>query len=325
MRDDVAFLWRPLLTLTSLCGPCAATLAVVRASEPSVAVLAVGFDPGDVAGATVETAEDLLGALAQLADGGVDVVLLALDMPDAPGVDAVRSIRERAPDVPVIGVLSADDADRNTEGGEPMGGTERAGLAERAIDAGASDVVSAASPELLTRAVRYATSLRRLEDELERGRIVDELTGLYTARGLEHLASHHLAFASRSKVPITLVFVRLTTPDSSPDDDLDEDERRRLVTEAADVLRAAVRSSDVLARVGPSSFCVLLTGDATGADTAVLSRLVEAIAESNVRSGRSSQLSVSVGAAAYDPDNPVSLEALIEEADRRTRRDVTGE
>jgi diguanylate cyclase (GGDEF)-like protein len=298
--------------MSSSCGYA----VLVPASKPPVAVLAVGFDPGVVAGATVETADDLLGALAQLAGGGVDVVLLALDTPDAPGVDAVRSIRERAPDVPVIGVLSEDDADRDTQG---------AGLAERAIDAGASDVVSGASPELLARAVLYATSIRRLEDELERGRFVDKLTGMYTARGLEHLASHHLAFASRSKIPVTLVFVRLDTPNAIPDDDLDEDERRHLVAEAADALRAVVRSSDVLARVGPSSFCVLLTGDASGADAVVLSRLVEAIAESNARSGRSSLLSVSVGAAAYDPDNPVSLEALIEEADRRTGTDVTCE
>jgi diguanylate cyclase (GGDEF)-like protein len=304
--------------------PCGYAV-LVPASKPPVAVLAVGFDPGVVAGATVETADDLLGALAQLAGGGVDVVLLALDTPDAPGVDAVRSIRERAPDVAVIGVLSADDADRDTQGADGAGAADRAGIAERAIDAGASDVVSAASPELLARAVRYATSLRRLEDELERGRFVDDLTGLYTTRGLEHLASHHLAYASRSKVPVTLVFVRLDTPDAAPEDDADQDERRRAVTEAADVLRAVVRSSDVLARVGPNSFCVLLTGDASGADAVVLSRLVEAIAESNARSGRSSQLSVSVGAAAYDPDNPVSLEALIEEADRRTGTDVTGE
>lgn len=308
-----------------MCRPCGDTLVVVQTSQPPIAVLAVGFDPGVVAGATVETADDLLGALAELAGGGIDVVLLALDTPEAPGVDAVRSIRERAPDVPVIGVLAADDADRDTQSVDRIGGADRAGLAERAIDAGASDVVSAASPELLPRAVRYATSLRRLENELERGRFVDDLTGLYTARGLEHLASHHLALASRSKVPVTLVFVRLDTPDVIPDDDLDQDERRRAVTEAANVLRAVVRSSDVLARVSPRSFCVLLTGDASGADAVVLSRLVEAIAESNARSGRSSQLSVSVGAAAYDPENPVSLEALIEEADRRTGTDITRE
>jgi diguanylate cyclase (GGDEF)-like protein len=277
----------------------------VRTTGPPVNVLAVGFEAGDVEGASVETVDDLLGALARLADEGVDVVLLALDLTDAEGADAVRSIRERAPEVPVIGVLTGDE--------DPSAGS---GLAERAVDAGASDVIPSGSGELLARAVRYATSLRRMEEELARHQVVDEVTGLYNARGLEQLGSHHLALAKRSKRPVTLVFVRL--------DALDEDdagERRRLVLQTAEILRDAVRSSDVLARVGPGSFCVLLTGDSSGAESTVLSRLVEAIAESNARSGRTSQLSVSVGAAEYDPEHPVSLDALIARADDRMRRD----
>lgn len=284
----------------------------MRTDGPPITVLAVGVDAGDVAGTSVETADDLLGALARLADGDVEVVLLALDLPDAPGADAVRSIRERAPEVPVIAVLTTrEDEDDDGPGADT-------GLAERAIDAGASDVVPGGSPELIARAVRYATSLRRMQAELERRQVVDELTGLYNARGLEHLAAHHLALATRSKQPITLVFVRLDPPEGNDD----PEERGRLVVQAAAVLREAVRSSDVLARIGPASFCVLLTGDSTGAESAVLSRLVEAIAESNARSGRASQLSVSVGAAAYDPDHPVSLEALIARADRRMRGDA---
>jgi diguanylate cyclase (GGDEF)-like protein len=91
------------------------------------------------------------------------------------------------------------------------------------------------------------------------------------------------------------------------------------VAETAEVLRGAVRSSDVLARVGEGSFCVLLTGEAAGAEAIVLSRLVEAIAASNARSGRAAQLSISVGAAAYDPERPVSFDELIAQAGRRMR------
>lgn len=265
-------------------------------------VLAVGFDAGELDGVSVETADDLLGALARLADGGIDVVLLALDLPDGRGTDAVRSIRDRAPDVPVIAIVTG-------EGGE------------RAIDEGASDVVAAdASPELLSRAIRYATALRRMEAELQRRQVVDELTGLYNARGLEHLASHHLAMADRSKRPLTLVFVRL---DAIEDLD-DAEERRSIVADTAEVLRGAVRSSDVLARIGAGSFCVLLAGEAAGAEGVVLSRLVEAIAASNAQSGRTAQLSISVGAAAYDPERPVSFDELIAQADRRMRETGAG-
>jgi diguanylate cyclase (GGDEF)-like protein len=252
-------------------------------------VLAVGVDPDALQGFAVETADDLLGALARLADGGVDVVLVALELPDAAGPDAVRSLRERAPDVPVIGV-AVGDADPAT-----------------AIDAGASDVVPAdADPELLTRAVRYAASIGKMRAELHRLQVVDERTGLYNARGFEQLATHHLRLADRSKRPVVLVFVRLQ----------ETEDPERAVVGAAEALRAAVRDSDVVARVGADAFCVLLTGDATGAESIVLSRVVEAVAAHNARQGED-RLSLSVASAAYDPDDPVGLQELIAEAGRR--------
>jgi diguanylate cyclase (GGDEF)-like protein len=265
-------------------------------------VLAVGLEPTDAGDATVEVADDLLGALARLADGGVDVVLLSLgigDVADGTGeAEAIRSIRERAPTVPVIAIAGPDS--------HP----------ERAIDAGASDVLPAdAPPALLERAIRYATDLQRMEAELHRRQVVDDLTGLYNARGFEQLATHHLALADRSKAPVVLVFVRLDALDEL--DQGDDEARTRLVSETAAVLRQAVRDSDVIARVGVGSFCVLLTGEASGAEALVLSRLVEAVAASNAIGGRAAQLSLSVGAAAYDPEHPVPLADLIAEADRK--------
>jgi len=263
-------------------------------------VLAVGFDPGELEGVTVEAADDLLGALARVADGGVHVVLLALDLPDGEGIPAVRSIRERAPDVPVIAVATG-------------------GGAGRAIDAGASDVVPPdAGPELLLRAIRYATSLQRMQAELYRRQLVDELTGVYNARGFERLASHHLAMADRSKRSVPLIFVRIDALEDvgAPGETA---ERGRLVADAAEVVRKAVRGSDVIARVGAGVFCVLLTGDAVGADADVLSRVVEGVAMNNAKSGSPGQLSVSVGTATYDPEHPVAVDTLIAEADRRMR------
>jgi two-component system cell cycle response regulator len=269
-----------------------------RLGTVRVNVLAVGADPGEIRDASVEAVDDLLGALARLSDGGIDAVLVTFHLLDGQGLEAVRSIRERAPDVPVIAVAAEEEA-------------------QRALDAGASDVVPAeATSDLVARAIRYVTSLQRMEAELHRRQVVDELTGLYNARGFEQLASHHLALSDRSKRPVVLVFVRLDALDELHELD-DAEERSRLIAETASVLRDAVRDSDVVARVGADAFCVLLTGDAEGAEALVLSRLVEAVAASNARAGRIAQLSLSVGAAAYDPEQPVSLEELIAEADRR--------
>jgi diguanylate cyclase (GGDEF)-like protein len=257
-------------------------------------VLAVGLDPGHLDGASVETADDLLGALARLADGGVDLVLLTLDLPDGQGVESVRSVRERAPDVPVIVV--ADD-----------------GPGDRALRAGAADVVpSDVEPALVARAVRYAVALQRMRGELRRREIVDPDTGLYNERGFEEFASHHIALAERSRQPLVLLSIRV----EGLEDETAAEAPARAIAETADVLRAAVRDCDVLARTGDASFRALLTGDAVGAETLVLSRMVDAIAVRNARSGAGGGLALAVGAARYDPDRPVSLEELVADAER---------
>lgn len=264
-------------------------------AEPELSVLAVGLDPGPIEGCIVETADDMLGALAHLSDGGIDVVFASLHLPDASGADVVASLRERAPDVPIVAVA------------------EEQGDLAAALRAGASDVLPPdAAADTVTRAIRYATSLQKVEAELRRHQTVDEHTGLFNARGFELLAGHHLRLADRSKHPVVIVFVRV---DARHGEALDAP-----VGEAAELIGSTVRASDVAARVGADAFGILLAGAATGSESIVLERIVEAVAERNTRAGEESGPQISVGSATYDPEHPTSLDELIAEADRRMRR-----
>ncbi len=264
------------------------------AAEPALAVLAVGVDPGAIEGCVVETAEDMLGALAQLADGGIDVVYASLRLPDASGTDVIASLRERAPEVPVVVV-----GDPEAESGE-------------AFEAGASDVLPPdPARDLVARAIRYAITLRKVEAGLRRHQAFDELTGLLNARGFDLLANHHFRLADRSKDPVLIVFLRVDEGGGAPGEPA--------VADAATVISSAVRVSDVVARVGSDAFCVLLAGAATGTEPIVLERIVEAVASHNATGARETGPSLSVGAATYDPEHPVELEELIAEADRRMR------
>lgn len=264
--------------------------------QGAIHVLAV--DPAPATGSegvSIERVDGLEAALARLAEGGIDVALV----PYAPGGEALVAVREREPVVPVVAVA-----------------TEADGLA--ALELGAIDYVGPdADASTLRRALRYATSLHRLQGELHRRQMVDELTGLYNARGFEQLATHHLRLADRTQEPVVLVFVRIGGPPTGQTRGATEG--GRLLAETADVLREVVRDSDVPARVGADAFCVLLTGNAIGAETLVLTRLVEAVATRNARSGRPVPLSLAVGAARYDPGSPVGLAELMAEADRRLR------
>jgi diguanylate cyclase (GGDEF)-like protein len=263
--------------------------------DPKLAVLAVGVDPGALEGCTVETAEDMLGALAHLSDGGFDVVYTSLHLPDASGTDVIVSLRERAPDVHVIVVGDAE--------AEPGG----------AFAAGASDVLPPdAAADLVARAIRYAATLRKVEAGRRRYQAFDELTGLLNARGFDLLANHHFRLSDRSKEPVIIVFLRVDGGGGSPGE--------TGVADAATVISSAVRVSDVVARMGTDEFCVLLAGAVPGSEPIVLERIVEAVAAHNANAGRETGPSLSVGATSYDPEHPVALRELIAEAERRMRR-----
>ncbi len=269
-------------------------------TQPNLHVLLIGLDAAlseELAhedGFTLEHAEGLAG----VSDAPVaDAVVLALEG-EAP-LEALGILRAYAPDAAVLVVTGPD---RDTDG-------------TVALHAGAEDhlVLGAIPPGLLSRAVRYAVAQRRLHRELA---TQDEATGLPNLRGFAAIAEHHLRMADRARTPVVFLFVRIDgfaeLAASLGPESTDE-----LARDAAEVLLEAVRDSDLPARIAPDTFCVLLTGEARGAEALVLSRLVEAIALNDARRQRPRQLSLSVGSALYDPEQPATLEQLLNTAGHR--------
>jgi PleD family two-component response regulator len=236
-------------------------------------------------GMSVERAADLEACLERLDRGGIDVLLLALDG----ALDAFTAVRGHAADVPVVVV---------TEPGQEAN-------AEAAVRAGAEDRLTRGElpDSMVPRLLRYAVERHRLRRELRALEIADDTTGLPTLRGFRPIAEHHLRMADRTGEPVVFLFVRLAdTADLS---------------DAAEVLRQAVRDADVPARVAEDTFAVLLTGSARGAEAMVLSRLIEAIAVANARPDRDRPLSLDVGTSVYDPERSVTLDEILAEAAQR--------
>jgi serine phosphatase RsbU (regulator of sigma subunit) len=100
-------------------------------------------------GGPVEAAGTIADAAERLRSGPVDCVLLDLHLPDAHGLEALRRVREVAPDVPIV-VLT---------------GMEDEALGAAAVAAGAQDYLpkGEAAERDLARAVRYAVERRRAE------------------------------------------------------------------------------------------------------------------------------------------------------------------
>ena len=100
--------------------------------------------------------ERLDEALAALGDGGVDVVLLDLHLPDSQGLDTLAELKREQPGVPVVVLTGLDDEQ----------------LAVRAVQAGAQDYLpkGVVDGALLARLIRHAVERHQIGVELERAR-----------------------------------------------------------------------------------------------------------------------------------------------------------
>ena len=242
------------------------------------------------------------GSVADLASDESEFDAVVLTLPAERPLETYSVARSGSPDAPIV-VLTTS-------------GHEIDGIA--AVRAGAEDHVPglALVPGLLPRAVRYAVDQHRMRRELRSLEITDPLTGLPNLRGLIPVAEHLFRMADRARQPVVLVFVQLDDLEAVRAE-LGPAAADGILVDAAQVILEGVRDADFPARATDDTFCVLLTGDAEGAEATVLSRLVESIAQGNARDERARPLALSIGSALYDPGKPMSMEGIIDTARRR--------
>jgi diguanylate cyclase (GGDEF)-like protein len=137
--------------------------------------------------------------------------------------------------------------------------------------------------------------------------ISDPLTGLNNRRGFFMHAEQLVRVCERHGVPLTLAYFDIDRF-KTVNDRFGHDEGDRVLREFATVLEHQVRGSDVVARVGGDEFLALLTHTTEGSEVA--ERISLAFAAGNRRA-----CDVSFGCATKNPDEAVTLEALVRTAD----------
>ncbi len=164
--------------------------------------------------------------------------------------------------------------------------------------------------------LRDVTERERAARQLEELSLRDPLTGLHNRRGFEVLSEQQFRTAARLGQPLLLLFADVDGL-KPVNDGAGHEAGDRLLCKAATTLLSSFRDSDIVARVGGDEFAVL-TIDA-GADDAsrVMERLAGAITAANRADDPVAPLSLSVGAAAFDPAVPSSLDELLRVADGR--------
>jgi diguanylate cyclase (GGDEF)-like protein len=150
--------------------------------------------------------------------------------------------------------------------------------------------------------------------------VTDDLTSLYNSRYLSQVLRREAKRASRSGRPLSLLFVDLDGFKSINDTHGHLFGSRALV-EAASVIRASARETDMVARFGGDEFALVLPDTGSEGASAVGERLRERIAAHGFlqADGLNIRLTVSVGVATL-PDVAASVESLIQAADKAMYR-----
>jgi two-component sensor histidine kinase/CheY-like chemotaxis protein len=101
-------------------------------------------------------ADRLSAAEPSFAEGGIDIILLDLGLPDSQGLDTLRRVRDHAGDVPIVVLTMLDN--------------EETGLS--ALKEGAQDylIKGQINGPLIARSLRYAIERGRIEKELKKNR-----------------------------------------------------------------------------------------------------------------------------------------------------------
>ena len=157
----------------------------------------------------------------------------------------------------------------------------------------------------------------KLQGDLSRLSETDELTGLANRRALRREIEREHRSAAESRMAYSVLVIDLDQF-KSLNDTYGHAAGDRALVEVAGMLKASVRRSDIVARMGGDEFCILLP--ATGIEGA--RRLAEGIRQ-RFRSqplefdGRKIRLSASIGMAERNPDDGLDVDGVIVAADRK--------
>lgn len=143
---------------------------------------------------------------------------------------------------------------------------------------------------------------------------LDDLTLLSNRRGFEALAQHALNVCKRMHKPASLLFFDLNDF-KQINDTRGHAEGDHALKSFANVLRTALRESDVIGRLGGDEFVVLLTDSDRHATQEVTHRLTQMLDQHNAEAQRGYDICFSVGQIQYDPARHGSVAELLAAAD----------
>lgn len=159
------------------------------------------------------------------------------------------------------------------------------------------------------------TERKKLERELQDLSLVDELTGLCNRRGFNILATQFINMSDRMNLKAAVIYADLDWL-KTINDTFGHAEGDQALLDTARLLRNTFRSSDIIARLSGDEFVILAGESNDYSAEGMLDRFNQQLDALNSKNDRSYTLSISLGMAHFNPDKPVTLLGLMDEADK---------
>ena len=245
-----------------------------------------------------QTAKDGIEALEKIKKGSFDSAVMDVVMPLMDGITLTREALKLYPNLPIM--IMTGHADDHS--------------AETAIAAGAREFIR--KPFFIDEFIlRFDKMMRdhKAEEALLALSLTDELTGLFNRRRFFVLTEQYLKVAIRTKKRSLLLYIDMDEL-KWINDHYGHNEGDRALIDLSNILKKTFRESDIIARIGGDEFVALLESTVEN-DEILITRLSENIKDYNAKQTRHYKLSVSVGVAQFDPENPISTDDLLSKAD----------
>jgi diguanylate cyclase (GGDEF)-like protein/PAS domain S-box-containing protein len=168
--------------------------------------------------------------------------------------------------------------------------------------------------EFVSNQVAQAIGRKRLEEEIISLSLTDELTGLNNRRGFTLLAEQELKIAQRLKRTMLLFFGDVDNL-KTINDTWGHAQGDQALIDISTILKKNFRESDILARIGGDEFVILAVDASMGCAEEISNRIQSALDLLKLPGDESYHLALSLGVSFFNPDDPCTLNELINQAD----------
>lgn len=263
-----------------------------------------------------EQAESLALALRRLDHRDIDLVLLDLDLPDCCGLETFQNLRKYHPSLAVVLLNSSED--------EIVSGILRRGEAQDYF------LKSEAAVEPVFRMIRSVVECDRLRKKLaetnqrlEKLALMDCATEVLNRRGLQEILAHEIPRASRKQSNLLVLSIDLDDFQRI-NDSLGAKVGDVVLCEVAKKLRATLRATDYVARIGGDEFMVLLPDTRFAEGLRVAEKVRLAISSTVIELSQSgpSKITASLGLANVNLFEADGISPSIDDLILRTRREL---